>query len=244
MLSLFVYNKEYQKARELSEKCSSHIERTGKKTDRLEYYSDNSELNSVISSFSDTSLYILRRDASLLQTANHIRSVNDSNYMVLVFGDVSEIVDLVSPTLRPSGLLPENAEDEKIGNIIDEVYCDYERSSTLYEGPVCRFSIKGADYRIPFCQIMVIEITAKKITLHTAAQNYGFYDTLENVMNDMPDYFMRVHRSFVVNKNYIKKVNYKERTIIMTDDSAVFFSRGYSAEIREYNNNTMKEILF
>jgi len=244
MLSLFVYNKEYRKARELSEKCDSHIKNTGKKAERLEYYSDCSELNSAISSCDDTALYILRRDASLLQTASHIRSVNDSNYMVLVFSDVSEIVDSVSPSFRPSGFLPENADDEKIGTIIDEVYCDYERSGALYEGPVCRFSIKGADYRIPFCQIMVVEITSKKITIHTAAQKYGFYDTLENVMNDLPDYFMRVHRSFVVNKNYIKKVNYKERTIIMTDDSAVFFSRGYSAEIREFNNNTMKEILF
>lgn len=244
MLSLFVYNKEHQKARDLSEKCSEYIKITGRQTEKNEFFSDCSALNSLISSFNGTSVFFLRKDLNLIQNAAHIHSVNPSSYVVMVFGNVDEITDSVTPSFRPSGILPEDAGREKVGRIIEQVYADYERSDNLKDGPVCRFSIRGADYSIPFCQIMVIEVSAKKITLHTAAQRYEFYETLENVMKDMPDCFMRVHRSFVVNKNYISKVNYSEKTLIMNDGSSVFFSRRCGAEVKEYVTSTIKENLF
>ena len=91
---------------------------------------------------------------------------------------------------------------------------------------------------------MLIEVQSKKIKFHTDSQIFEFYDSLESVMNSAPDYFLRIHRSYVVNANYIKEVNYKERTLLMKDESQIFFSRNYCDNLKEFFKNTLKENFF
>ncbi len=244
MLSLFVYHKEHQKARQLNDRYISCLNKSNFSIRKNEYYSDSARICSMISGYDQISMYMIKKDSKLSQIAGHIQAVNDSNYLVLILTDASQLLDAVSPSVKPSGLLLESSDDEHINNVLSEIYYDYNCACQMQNQDTYKFKIRGIDYCVAFCKIIVIEVQSKKITFHTLAQSYEFYDSLEAVMKNIPDYFLRVHRSFVVNTNFIRMVNYSEKTIIMNDDSTIFFSRTYSAGIKEYLRNTLKENFF
>lgn len=244
MLSIFFYDKEQEKATQLDKKCTHYLEKTGKTYKEKKCYSDYTNMCAMISSFTQTALYMLKNDVCLMMLSEHIKSINDMSYVVVVVESMEDIFSLNMPAVRPSGLLLENSAESNLEKVIDEIYSDYERSCDETDGLTYCFKSRGIEYKVPFCRIMLIEISCKKVLFHTESQQYEFYDTLETVMKSLPDYFIRIHRSMVVNTNFIKIVNYREKTIFMNDGSTVFFSRNYSSEIKNYMGSTLKENIF
>ena len=86
-----------------------------------------------------------------------------------------------------------------------------------------------------FSDIMMIEVQSKRVTFHTESQTYEFYDSLDAVMKEAPDCFVRIHRSIVINGNYIKSIDFNTREIVLNDDSRLFFSRNYIQEVRSWS---------
>jgi hypothetical protein len=64
------------------------------------------------------------------------------------------------------------------------------------------------------------------LNLHTIeSKNYMVRGKLAEIMEELPSNFVRCHRSYIVNKNYIKQVQAK--FIVLTDNSQVPISRGF-----------------
>lgn len=245
MLNIFIYNREKDRAVSLKKKCIAHLEETGKKSEVVKDFSDSTELYTAISSSDKISLYMLKKDNVLKKISGCIREINDMSYIVLILNRPEEMLESVTPAARPSGILLDNPDDQRLGAVLDEIYADYARLPGVSEiNNFYSFRIRGIDYKVQFCRMVMIEVQSKKITIRTESQIFEFYDSLETVMKNSPDYFIRVHRSFVVNTNFIKMVNYSEKTIYMNDGSTVFFSRTYSNTIKEYLRNTLKENFF
>jgi DNA-binding LytR/AlgR family response regulator len=198
----------------------------------------------MLDSFEGNALYMLQRHESIEETAGRIYERDEHGYIVLVLGSAEELLTAATPSVRPSGILIEPPEDDRIGKIIDEVYEDYKRSHKVSLSDECIFRIRGVEYKTAYKDIILIEVQNKKIKLRTRSQIFEFSDSLESVMRLTPDCFVRIHKSYVVNTNYVRLVNYKEKTLLLTDDSVVYFSRRYGAELKEYFKNTLKENCF
>lgn len=244
MLSIFFYDKEQDKADELNKKCTHYLKNSGRDCNKKECYSDHTDMCTMISSFTDTSLYMLKNDSYLIMLSEHIKSINDLSYVVVVTESAEEMFQINMSAVRPSGLLLESSGESGVEKVMNEIYADYERNCTQTESLVYNFKSRGIEYSVPFCRIMLIEVRSKKILFYTESQQYEFYDSLETVMKSMPEYFIKIHRSMVVNTNFIKMVNYRERTILMDDGSTVFFSRNFSAQIKNYMGSSLKENIF
>jgi len=244
MLSLFVYNKDSHEAEVLNRKCMSHIDETEKSIDKNDFFDDTQKLVSMLDDFEAPALYMLEKHDKLEGTAGKIYDANDHSYIVLVLSSPEQLLESVTPSVRPSGILIGSTDDGRIGKIIDEVYEDHARSCRTSVRDECIFRIRGAEYKTAYKDIILIEVQNKKIKLHTRSQIFEFCDSLESVMRSTPDCFVRIHKSYVVNTNYVRLVNYKEKTIRLTDDSVLYFSRKYGAELKEYFKNTLKENCF
>lgn len=241
MLSLHVYNSSRTGAERLLSKCSSYIKSSGQKL-KTGIACDEAAVSTILSSLDDSALFMLKKDGSLVRISECIDLSDHDNYIVLVFEKADDMFDAVSPAVRPSGLLLESFDEKRVGKIIDEVYADYLRSHEECRSDY-HFRIKGIDYSASFSNIVLIEVQSKKIKFHTSAQTYEFYDSLDAVMKEAPDYFIRIHRSYVINANFIKSVNYREKIITLNDDSTLFFSRNYIREIKDYYIRIIKENL-
>jgi len=64
-------------------------------------------------------------------------------------------------------------------------------------------------------------------------QEYEFYTTLDAVLKDAPDCFMKIHKSFVVNLSRIVSADYGNMSVEFDDGSEAYISRTYKNELKE-----------
>lgn len=85
-------------------------------------------------------------------------------------------------------------------------------------------------------QVSHIESSQKKTWFYADEETYCAIHTLKNLRYQLPDYFLPVHRSYIVNINYIEEIardvssNY---VLTMKDRSLLPVSQNYAASIRE-----------
>ena len=59
-----------------------------------------------------------------------------------------------------------------------------------------------------------IESIKDYVNIKTENQEYIFLDTLKSLENQLPKYFSRVHRSYIINKKHIKNLDSKSITLM------------------------------
>lgn len=85
---------------------------------------------------------------------------------------------------------------------------------------------------IPYDSVYYLEAREKKVFLRLLREEHAVYDTLENLRQSFPDYFVRTHRSFIVNSRKLQRVCLSEHLVQLQDGFSVPLSRGCTAEVR------------
>ena len=80
----------------------------------------------------------------------------------------------------------------------------------------------------------MIEAANKKIILYTDSQEFEFYDSMDNLVQKLPKYFFRVHKSYIVNMDKVKAVDYKNMEITLEDELVADLSRSNKSEFMGY----------
>mgnify|MGYP000087243804 CR=1 FL=1 len=88
---------------------------------------------------------------------------------------------------------------------------------------------------IPVEKVSHIESSQKKTWFYADEEPYCSSHTLKNLKEQLPDYFLTVHRSFIVNVHYIEEIakdvtsNY---VLTLRDGSTIPVSQNHTAEVR------------
>lgn len=88
---------------------------------------------------------------------------------------------------------------------------------------------------IPVDKVSHIESSQKKTWFYADEEPYCSSHTLKNLKEQLPDYFLTVHRSFIVNVHYIEEIakdvtsNY---VLTLRDGSTIPVSQNHTAEVR------------
>ena len=93
---------------------------------------------------------------------------------------------------------------------------------------------QGSRELIDYSRIFYFESRDKKIYLNTSVSEYGFYDTLDQLENRLEQRFLRVHRSFLVNRSKIRKVRLSDNQMFLEDNVVIPVSRTYKKAIRMF----------
>lgn len=170
------------------------------------------------------------RREHLDQAVARIREQNGLHYLILRLYSVFDAIHIRPPFYRASGFLVAPIDKDILTRLLDGVYHDFSSMSTEYGG-FFSLKVRGTVYRIPYRKILFFESSGKKILARTSAQEYEFYDSLEDISRDAPEFFLRAHRSFCVNMHRVNTVNFSEKTITMFDGSVIPFSRTFKPEL-------------
>ncbi|WP_260484813.1 LytTR family DNA-binding domain-containing protein [Listeria booriae] len=84
--------------------------------------------------------------------------------------------------------------------------------------------------------ILFLETTgnARRVTLHGKERQLEFYGSLKDLDEQFDeDYFFRTHKSFIVNLDRIKVVDFKTRTITMVNGAECLVSMRKVKELKE-----------
>ena len=95
--------------------------------------------------------------------------------------------------------------------------------------------------KIPIKDIVYIESFGRIVEIHLINNvKKPFYNKISNIIDLLPNNFIRTHKSYIVNLNKVKKYNKKE--ITMDNNTIIPISRLKYSEINNKITNYIKEM--
>lgn len=154
---------------------------------------------------------------------------------LLLIADVNvSPMSYVRPQIMAASLLIRPFDEKEIERVVKEFLQAYLNQREKRQG-WDNFVIESKDGRIhiPYDKIYYLEAREKKLYVLTDREEYGFYGTMDKIEGELPAYFMRCHRSFIVNTRKIEKVMLSQNMILLSEDRDVPLSRSYKAALKE-----------
>ena len=170
--------------------------------------------------------------------ARYIRKCYEKAFMILVAdGDMSPM-EYIRPDIMPSGLIVQPASYEDVKKVLYDVFESYMRKVKLKdEDKMYIIETKDGTIRMPYYNILYFESRNKKIYMRYGDKEVGFYSTMDKLSAELECSFVRIHRSFMVNREYIRHINLSKKMLTLKDNIKVPISRSFRSNIRELNNN-------
>lgn len=81
-------------------------------------------------------------------------------------------------------------------------------SITGVENPCFEHRLKKQLIKISYLEIRYFESRNKKVIIHTLKEPVEIKTTLSEIESTVPDYYVRISQSFLVNYNYVNRVGY------------------------------------
>lgn len=168
-----------------------------------------------------------------IRMAEQIRKACSSVFMVLIVSQKLSPLYYLKPSVMAASILMRPFSTKMAKDSIREAISWLPLSDTEQKDV---FIIAGRDgkVRIPYQKILYFEARAKKIYAALETEEYGFYDSMEHLMEKLPNGFCRCHRSFVINTRHIDKLQAGAGICLLNGNIEIPISRSYKQNVREY----------
>ncbi|HCT91645.1 MAG TPA: hypothetical protein DF613_09760 [Lachnospiraceae bacterium] len=173
-------------------------------------------------------------DGKGLELVRRTRESHESAQLLLLADRSVSPMEYLTPQIRAMSLLlrPFSAAEAK--RVVEEFFHTLYRSREEKDDRALTLENRDGKIRIPFSRIYYLEVREKKVFVRLKDREYSRYGTLDHMIRELPEHFIRCHRSFVVNSQYINRVKLSENSIYLTDDILVPLSRSYKGAVKEY----------
>jgi len=112
--------------------------------------------------------------------------------------------------------------------------------------PGIMIDVKGNKYFIKYSELIYISSTGRNVVFHTQDKDIEISRMISDIQNHLPpDFFIRIHRQYIVNKNFISRFSHVisgRYQIFMNDedDTTLPVGRQYSGSVKEKLNHLVK----
>lgn len=138
----------------------------------------------------------------------------------------------IAPSIMASALIIRPCTHEGIRERLEKFMVPALESVQGNLNDVFVFETKDGVTKIPYQKIYCFESSRKKVYIRLSAEEYSYYNTLEQLAAELPEEFVRCHRSFIVNKKRIVCFRAAENLILLDDGTEIPVSRSYRSDIR------------
>lgn len=175
-----------------------------------------------------------------IEAARIIRKQFEKVEILIVADSSVSPVQYMCPAIRACALLlrPRNKEWEgMLREFYEQLYAVQEKKK-----PADIIWIKNREgtFRISQDQICYLEAREKKVFIRTRREEFAMNGTIEKCMEQLPENFVRCHRSFVVNMNHITKIRLMENLLYLGENLFVPVSRSYKERFKGVKNDEGK----
>lgn len=177
-----------------------------------------------------------------LKMAEKLRSDHSSAYITLISDQTISPVKYIRPSIQPDSLMIKPLDEKQLSDVMGEAVSAYiRRLDTADENSVFIAESKGERNLIEYSRILFFEARERKVFLSTEREEYGFYDSLEELEQRLDENFLRCHRSYIVNTRRIVRVEISGSRIVLDDGTELPLSRSYKPAFREYLNRRKRD---
>lgn len=140
-----------------------------------------------------------------VMVGKYIREVLEEENIFLIYISSKENYALQLFQNRPFDFLVKPIEPAKIYHVLDNIYRISEKNSVGFE-----FQTQNSTYRISYKDILYFQSTGRKINIVMKKEIRTFYGKLNEIEKRIPEnVFLRIHKSYLVNKNYVQEFTYE-----------------------------------
>lgn len=156
---------------------------------------------------------------------------------LLLIADISiSPMEYLTPAVRAASLLlypyQEKQKEQVLRGFLKSCLKDRTQTASAEKDFLVIENREGTT-AIPFSQIYYIEVRERKIFIRIRNKEYSKYDSMEHIMEQLPDMFVRCHRSFAFNLQHLERVRLSENTVYLEDGIMVPLSRSYKSAVKE-----------
>lgn len=233
-MDVYIYDSNYEEMKQLRDMCFNFFMKENIDAEIIGSCTNQEELYQLFHGSNLLSLFFIEmgNTDSLIQK---IRESNIANYIVLLLKNIGQLLEGMNPSTRPSGYIIKPAKMRQLELLIRGIMIDYHNMAKVKD--VFRFKVKAKEYNLPCDQILFFESRNKKIVVRTLAQEFEFYSSLDSIEKELPNNFLRVHKSFLVNTLKISKIDYGNMIVEFEDGTFVLVSRTYKSILQEHMSN-------
>lgn len=169
-----------------------------------------------------------------LERVEALRKKYEEMFLLLIADTSVSPMCYVRPQIMAASLLLRPFDEKEISRVVKEFLQAYLYDRERRQGQDS-FVIESKEGRIyiPYEKIYYLEAREKKLYVLTDREEYDFYGTMDKIEGELPAYFVRCHRSFIVNTRKIEKVAFSRNMIFLSENRDVPLSRTYKAAIKE-----------
>lgn len=178
-------------------------------------------------------IYMLIFNDDTEKVSMTVRNINKGSYIIVLIDSMEKITKAVTPGIAPSGVIIKPWRIDDVNTVLDEVYNDFLRLNSSDSLGNFVFRVKAKDYSIPYERILFFESRNKKIIIRTELQEIEFYGTLDSILEETPDCFIKIHKSFVINFIRLATADFGKMTVEFDEGTIVYMSRTYKAELKK-----------
>lgn len=235
MLDVYVYDGDISRHTTIQRYCFEYFIKNNIQSE-IQCITDNAkEAGEIFSKVETQSVFLISCDEYTDYLITSLRKGNAESYIIIVVDGFDDITNYMRPGHKPSGFILRPMQRTDISKLIGDIITDY-KSKKMTDSNCFRFKSKSVEYNIPFDSIICFESGNKKITVKTTENEYSFYSTFDEIQNILPDGFIRVHKSYIVNTAHIKIIRYPDSEIVLSNASSIYFSRSYRSVVKELFN--------
>ncbi len=171
-----------------------------------------------------------------VSAAEGVRASLAQTMLILIASPELSPMTYILPTTLPAGILLKPLDRRQIRKTFSPLLQMVRQKNVedLHKGESFSVTSHGTVHRVPLKDILYFEARNKKLYLSTKDYEIKFYDSLERVQEKLPPDFLRCHKSFIVNRNWIDRVQLAQNLIIMYGDSVrIPISRTMKPQLKE-----------
>lgn len=170
-----------------------------------------------------------------ISIAEKTRAGNEDSFIVIVADNTIPPMQYIKPSIKAGALLMRPFTANSLKQVLEESVKSYMsdfENTDAFSGFV--IDNKEGKQVISYSQINFFEARDKKIVVNAGNKEITFYDTIENLEQQLPDIFIRCHRSFIVSKHKIEKIFFSQNFIELKDGYHIPLSRTYKKVLKEW----------
>ena len=171
----------------------------------------------------------LHSELTGLEIAKQVRNQNKDCYIIFTTGH-SEYVFLAYQC-KTFDYICKPVTEERLKETVLRLFNDIQESTSNKK----YLRLDNKNTIIDVNEVQYIKRDGMKVIFHTSSRDYEVYSSFAKLQEQLPNNFVRCHKSFIVNVNNISKFD--------STDNSIYFGNEHKCDIgRKYKDNFMNGV--
>lgn len=172
-----------------------------------------------------------------VDTAKGIREIDQEAIIIYVSNYENYLMELFE--VEPFRFIKKPIDEEKFYNYFRKAYEKVLKKDNFFE-----YKFNKMVFKVPLKDIMYFESSGRIIKIVRKDFNqiekfYGRLNEIEKFLKNCKYFFLRIHQSYLVNFEYVQKMNYTK--VCITNGKELFISESRQKRIREEYSEILGE---